>query len=611
MLRRIAGLLAGAILASALLAGCGDMNLENPFRKRETPPEPQPETTQRGDSVTRGIVAEKIYLGDAGPMRLRGFGVVIGLGENGSNDAPAAVRDYLIEYLNREMAAEQSSARGPRPPNPEQLLDQPDSAIVLVDAQVPAGVRRGDRFDVHVEALGPGTRSLQGGVLLPAELKVFSTSSTAQGIISSRTLARASGPVFVNPFSESGSADRRRGLVLSGGRSLGDRPLRLLLTQPSSSMARQIERRINERFGHTPPVAEAISQGLVLVKTPPAYADEPAHFIELVTHVYLENAAAAIERKLRALNESLGGDTARLARISLIWEAIGKPAIPALQALYSHERAAVRFYAARAGLALKDSSAIPILAKIAGDASDPQQLQAVRALGDAPLGGVAENLAPLLDSTDQQVCVAAYEALRKHQSSAIRTLEFPDPLDPKLPSLTLDLVTRNHHPLIYVRRTHAPRVAVFGKNVGIIPPVFYSHPDGAVTVNAEENAKEVTLWRRTPSGKTSDKLRVPPVAAALIAALADLPLSERGRGYRGLGMHYSYVVQVLDALCRDGSVPARLVLEQTPVEELLGPPTERPESEEAPEATSEPATSDDERAGDLQPSAPAGEINEA
>ena len=67
----------------------------------------------------------------------------------------------------------------------------------------------------------------------------------------------------------------------------------------------------------------------------------------------------------------------------------------------------------------------------------------------------------------------------------------------------------------------------------------------------------------------------------LIAALGDLPGRLDSGELRGLGLPYSRVIRILAALCEDETIPAKLVLEQTSLAEMLGPETtpERPEAE--------------------------------
>lgn len=560
------------------LAGCGDID----WWKREPPPEPQAKPAAERNPILAETIGEKVLLGDAIGLRLRGFGVVIGLGENGGSDCPSAVREYLLDYLAKEFSNETIDRSAS--PSPQRLIDSPDTAVVVIDALVPGGSAKGAPLDVRVEALGAQTRSLEGGVLLTSELRLFEPDASGQGMFAGAVLARASGNVFTNPFAPESeySVERRRGIVLGGGRTLADRPIRLLLTEPSYTLARRVQSRINERFGQSPPVAEAVSAGYVRVVTPRAYRDRAGEFIRLVLHLPLSGDPGQIERKLRDLETEVRGDASAMDRIALIWEAVGRPVAPHLQKYYEHEDPLIRFYAARAGLRCKDARALPVLGAIAGTPEHPQRVQAIRELGESPLTGVGPYLAPLLNDADQSIRIEAYEAARRQDPRLTRSAVFESAVQPGALNLVLDIVQGRGDPFIYVCRSREPRVAVFGEDLAVVPPVFYSRPDDLLTINAGADARTLTVFRKTPRGRISDKLAVPPYAAALIATLADLPVQERGGAYRGLGLPHGVIVQALHALTLSHAIPARLVLEQTSVEDLLGPaPTERPESDEA------------------------------
>jgi hypothetical protein len=229
--------------------------------------------------------------------------------------------------------------------------------------------------------------------------------------------------------------------VLGGARTLEERPVRILLEQPSYTTARQIERRINERFGHSPSPARADSAAAVTLRTPPAYADRAARFLELTMHLLRQNAPDYVERKLRELASEIAPPTTeRLEHLSLIWEAVGKGVLPHIQPLYAHESPVVAYYAARAGLRLADATALPVVARFAEDEKSALRVMAIQELGECSLALAAPRLEPLLDSDDQAARVAAYEGLLRHRHPAVQTLRFPCAFDQRLPALTLDLV---------------------------------------------------------------------------------------------------------------------------------------------------------------------------
>ncbi|MBI5863190.1 MAG: flagellar basal body P-ring protein FlgI [Planctomycetes bacterium] len=522
--------------------GCGDMNFDWFKKKRE--PEPEPKPAARQDPIIAGTIGERIIVADSQPMRVRGFGVVIGLGDRGGGDAPTVVREYLVDYLSREAASARSSGR--RWPSVQKLLDSPDTAIVGVYGFVPAGATEGTPFDVQVEALGTQAQSLEGGVLLQAELKQWDASATGTGLIGGRTLAKARGLVFTNPFSETErKTGRRKGWVLSGGRATENRGFRFVLEEPSYTMARRIQDRLNERFSQTPKIAIAQSQGFVQVRTPPAYLPQPEQFAALASHVLIDNAPALVGRRLQELIGEAGRAGARLEEISLIWEGMARTVLPQIQPLYSNSDPSVAYYAARAGLRLRDMSAFATVAATAAAPGHPQRLLAVRELGNSGLVQAGSQLLPLVNGDDQELRIAAYEALLELRHPAVRTFRFPHPLDPGATSMLLDIVSTSGKPLIYVRRTKEPRIAVFGAKMPVNPPLFYSHPQDWVTVNAKDAASDLTVFCRTrQSNRLSDTLKVPSRVDELIRALAAPPIADDNGTVKGLGLHYSLVIEV-------------------------------------------------------------------
>lgn len=568
------------IAALLLLSGC-----EN-WGRKEPPPEPPPalRSARLNDPLWAGTVGAETIPANVQVQPLRGFGLVVGLNGRGSSDCPSVIREYLVENLSKEMGPQGSPQRR-RAPSPGELIDSLDTAVVEVTGVVPAGARKGLRFDLQVSALaGTSTQSLEGGLLLPTAMRYFDRAASGQGLIAGAVLAEGSGPLFVNPFAEGSSATTeaalRQGSVLGGGRAAEDRPVRLMLLRPNYQLAKAIERRINERFGQRPPAAEAMSAGYVELRTPPALVREPHRFLELVTQVYVDNRPPVVESRLRELTAAAIARPTDLARIATTWEAAGRGIVPHIETLYTHADAAVRFYAARTGLRLRDVGALPVLGALAARGEPSLRLLAVRELGGHTSPQVATYVAPLLNDGDAAVRVAAYEALLQQGDPKIHSVTFRHILDPTQINFILDVVDSEGPALIHVRRTRLPRIAVFGPRTPVVPPVFYSDADDFATVHTADGSSDVRLYAKR-GGRMSDQITVPPRVVDLIAALGDLPGRLDSGELRGLGLPYSRVIRILAALCEDETIPAKLVLEQTSLAELLGPETtpERPEAE--------------------------------
>lgn len=548
-----------------VLAGCESLTPE---------PAPPPRSPTADDTLLAGTIGAETLLANPEPRQLRGFGLVVGLDGRGSSDCPTVIREYLIDFLGKQLAPQGSPDRRPRL-SPAELIDSLDTAVVEVTGSVPAGGRKGTRFDLEVRAVaGTSTESLEGGLLLPTQLRIFDRAASGQGLIAGSIYGEGGGPVFINPFMDSNSAtteaDLRHGSVLGGGRATEEYPTRLMLLRPNYALAQSIERRVNERFGPRPKAAEAMSAGFIELKTPPAFGRDPQRFRELVTQLYVDNRPAATEQRLSELNQRAIAGDANLERIAATWEAVGRSALAQIQPLYTHADPTLRYYAARTGLHVGDLGALPVLAAIATSASHSHRLLAIRELGGFQSPQSAVYLGPLVNDPDQEVRIAAYEALLQRGHPVIRSVTFRHVLDHTQISFILDVVESTGAPLIYVRRTRLPRIAVFGSRMSVASPVFYSSPDESVTIHTVEGSKDVQLFAKR-RGRLSESILLPPRAADLITALGDLPAKDDAGRLRGIGLPYSRVVQLLAALCKDETISAHLVFEQTSMSELFGP----------------------------------------
>ena len=589
VLSRSFGRVLTLLLLSTALAGCNDAGGFSWFGSRNKPaPPPQPLPLPERDAIRADTVGSMALVGDAAPRELRGFGLVVGLEGTGSRDCAASIRTYLVDRLQKLMAGERWYADA-RQISVNALIDSPDTAVVELTGYVVPGATRGARFDVIVTAAtGTQTRSLEGGLLLPSEMKIFGVSGGGRGIIAGRTVAFARGPVFTHPFASdavSGEGDPRRGAVLGGGVTLEARPARLILKDASYPMARRIEQRLNERFGVRPAVAEAMSQSYLLLHTPPAYHWDPEELIELSAYVYLQNAPAFFEAKLRELSEVARRPGADYAALSLAWQAIGRVAQNSIQPLYGSEEATLAFAAARAGLRLNDVTAARVVGRMAASPRHPYRLQAVRELGAAaPMPAAATELLTLINDFDPDVRIAAYEGLLRHRHPAVVSRSFAHRLDPEQINVTLDRVSSDGPPFIYVRRTRAPRIALIGHTIPVHRPLFYRHPNNRLILNANPAEDTILLRVQVLADGPWERFRIEPTVADLVTAMAARPTRGDGGRPRGAGLPFAQVVQVLTALSRDGLIPAQVVFERESLSDLLGP-AEEGERREAEEQT--------------------------
>jgi hypothetical protein len=532
-----------------------------------------------GSAAFRDTIGSYTFWDGLAPMPVRGYGLVVGLGKNGSTTCPPAVRDSLVQSMLK-----QQGAAGGRVDltqiRPEQLIADPDTAVVIVRGEVPPGAVAGTRFDVGVVAVpGTQTRSLRGGRLFTSELEVFRETAAGRSI-SGKTIGRASGPLFVNPFAD-GDADSGidplQAVVILGGRTTAPRDLRLVLGRPSYATAQRIQDRINSRFPGEQRTANAVSPSYIDVRVPREFHQDTAHFLGLVRALYLNSDPGFEAARARELGEEMLQPAAPHALIALCLEGLGRAAASVLRPLYAHDRDHVSFYGAAAGIRMGDHVAVDALARHARNPKSPFRFQAIRALGSATgMGNAAHELRGLLEEEDPRVQTEAYEALVARSDPYVSSRRAGGD------NFSLDLVPTRRPNMIYVKRNQSRRVALFGEGWKCTTPLYYAAPDGSFMLNAYPDDDAVTVLRVVPSTDArSPPIRAPIDLPALIRLLGEDPELDADGQILGLGLDYGSVVAALHALARDHSVNAKFVVEQPNVAELFGPgrPVGRPESE--------------------------------
>jgi len=528
----------------------------------------------------RDTVGAYTFYEGLAPMRVRGYGLVVGLGKNGSSDCPKPIYDRIVQNMYKQNRYGSSGVVGVKDLTPEAMINDVDTAVVVVYGDIPPAAVEGSRFDVTVTALpGTQTKSLRGGRLFTADLEMYRVVSPDVSI-SGRILARAAGPVFINPFSDEQSATKANpleGTILGGGTVLMDRRIRLVLTEPSYQRARRIQDRINSQFPGGEKVADAQSPSFIQLRVPPEFRDDTGHFLTLLRCLYLSRDPSFEAARARALADEIVRPDAPHAQIASCFEGLGRKALPALTELYSQARDFVSFHAAAAGLRLDDHIAGDVIVAHASNPKSPFRFQAIRALGEATdIGGTAVSLRRLLADEDPRVQVAAYEALiRRHDPTIDSHIIGGD-------NFILDVIPASPSRFVYVKRTEERRIALFGDDLRCTPPVLYRSPDGSLTLNARAGDEEFTAIRTVIARNlSSPSLPAPFELPKLVTLLGNEAGIAPSQKVLGLGLDYGAVVHAIYHLCQIRAVDAQFVLEQPNAAELFGPgrPQGRPESE--------------------------------
>jgi len=558
---------------------------------REIPPE------------VEGTVSEFAGVVGGGSLLLDGHGLVVGLGRNGSAEAPPQLKKYLVEYmLKQKVGSALGAAKGV---TPSQMIADKDTAIVRIVGVLPPGAPAGWTFDVQVTSLArTGTRSLDGGTLYPFPLHV------AQGVgrppaSGAREWAMAEGSVFVNPFidpTKPGTTSRlREGRIIGGGKVTEARPLRLILREPDYALCNVIQRRVNQRFGQPRRVANAKNPSIIELRIPPEFRDNYEHFVELALHLPLQSDPGRWEARAREIADQITKPGANQDGLALVWEAMGNPVIEVCRQVYASRNPGAAFHAARTGIRLKDRMAGDVLIRFAETAGSPFQIPAIEELGrNRWLIRSVPTLRRLIDDPSELVRIAAYEALVHLGDTSLVTRVHVGT------EFVLDLVKSARSYVIYATQSREKRIVLFGRDMSVRRRVFFSTPDDLVTlcnktVLADKTGRVVDPKTATPeqraalrpterlmafrviprSGGISEPFYMDFHVRTLIDKLGQPALQDTSGRIRGLSLTYGQVVSILHRMCEvEKDIPAKFVLQPLPGRARIlrtGPTVGRPD----------------------------------
>ena len=218
---------------------------------------------------------------------LKGIGLVVGLAGTGDKSADSLQRQFrLLERMNIEV---------------DKLKDlvSPNTAVVFVDATLPAFAKEGTLIDVRVSSVGD-CKSLEGGTL--SETYLYGPGG-ADGTV----YAIAQGPVSVGGFNAEGggggsAASVRKNHVAAGYIPTGayverevpstitdGERVTLLLKRADFTTADRIRRVVDDKYGIAS--ASAISASTIAVKIPDEMQSDLISFIANLEEIDVQAAA--------------------------------------------------------------------------------------------------------------------------------------------------------------------------------------------------------------------------------------------------------------------------------------------------------------------------------
>jgi hypothetical protein len=277
----------------------------------------------------------------AAPARIDGVGMVSELAGTGSAPAPTRFRDELVEDL-----------RVRNVPEPNKLLSEDWTSLVLLQGILTTGCRTGSPFDVFVGLEpGSGTTSLEGGFLMPARLTPVRVGGGK--VLQGSLAGTATGPVVIHAvFDGESRGSKVAGIVPGGGRSTLNRQIGLQTKSEFETIKDSmiVAGAINGRFNYIEnsqrqPVANAKSNRSIELQVPEIYRSNINRYLHVIRNIAIGESPSAQVSRLESLEQQLREPaTAEVASLRL--EALGEIGIAVLERALRHSDPKVRFMAA-------------------------------------------------------------------------------------------------------------------------------------------------------------------------------------------------------------------------------------------------------------------------
>ncbi len=492
---------------------------------------PEPPELVREAAIPRGLNA----------IHVEGVAAVNGLPGTGGPADPSVFRDQLLEEMKRHDIVD-----------PNQFLELPETALVRVDAIIPAGARRGDPLDLRV--LSPArskVSNLHSGWLMDTRLRHQQMLQNA--IRQSEVMVIGTGPVVTRSDIHGGSdeAHQTEGFVIGGGRVQIERKLGLILRPEYQhvKMAVRLADAINRRFyffdGTTRRgIAKATEDDYIEVEVHPRYRGQEARLMTIVGSIGVKPESSDTQQRLVELSKRLR-EPATAADAANQLEALGESAIPTLADANQVSNPELRFYAAEALAYLDRTEAIePLEAAIK---SEP----AFRYSGLLALEGLQQHLAldalrRLMDESSLETRYGAFRSLRRRDDGK-RVLNGKTIGD----SFRLYKIASQASGAIVVSTIETPEIVLFGSTGTIDIPEFMFGSDGILLKPEPESPGQIRI-SRFQVGQSDKRAVVPNNVESVIAGVA------------AVGGGYGDVIAVLRKAKEAGYLKQQLALDPLP-----------------------------------------------
>ena len=253
---------------------------------------PDPPDLVREATVIRGLQ----------PIQVDAVAAINALPGTGGPADPSSHRDRLLDEMKHNDVA-----------NPNQFLEQTDTALVLVRGYIPPAARRGDPIDLRITTPDRShATDLRGGWLLDTRLR--HQQMLDNSVRRSDVMAMATGHVLTRESYEPDGDDNLKieGKVIGGGRVQDDRKLGLVLRPEFQhvKMSAAIAAAINRRFfffdGTTRRgIAKAMEDDYIEIDMHPRYRASPSRLMAVIQAISVKPESSATQTRLERLATEL------------------------------------------------------------------------------------------------------------------------------------------------------------------------------------------------------------------------------------------------------------------------------------------------------------------
>lgn len=391
---------------------------------------------------------------------VQNVGLVTNLDKTGSDPAASRLREILLDDMKRRNVE-----------GPNRLLALPSTSLVIARVVLPPGTQKGDRLDVEVAIPDRSTtESLRNGWLMQTRLQEMAL--LGDRIRTGQPLALAAGAVVVNTMfqGESDGVHETRGRVLGGAVATESRSLGLMLTSEHHSVraAALIGAAVNRRFhtfdrGSKRGVATPKRDSFIELAVHSRYRNNLIRYFRVIQAIPLSESPSHLIERLSVLEQELLEPRSTLSAAVKL-EAIGQEALPVLRIGLTSSSPMVRFASAEALAYMDQEDAIPHLAEAARD-QPAFRWHSITALGSMVSSDARSALAELMHETSDETRYGSFRAIMES-----------NPRDPAVQgeilddTLALHEIRTNAEPLVHIRRTERPEIAIFAAEIRVSTP---------------------------------------------------------------------------------------------------------------------------------------------